>query len=167
MNQYVRSLTAALALAIVAVAYFTYQARMERPGLPRPASSHSAARPAPLPPAQPTAREILDRRVTLDLRGDQIVRLKALDRLWVREVSGLEAMAHDAEREFSIFATEAQGNKGASLPEIQRRSAEFGQLSAELRERRHQHSDAALRVLAEWQRQRLAQSRQPHRGEEP
>jgi hypothetical protein len=161
MSPHVRSLSAALALVIVAVAYFVFQARMERPGPPRPAPALSAARPAALPPAPPTASEILDQRVTLDLRGDQIVRLKALDRLWTREISGLTAMIHEAEREFSVFASDAQGTRGASLPEIQRRSAEWSQLSAELRERRQHHSDAALRVLAEWQQQRLAQSRAP------
>ena len=64
-------------------------------------------------------------------------------------------MIHDTERDFSIFASKAQGTK-ASLPEIQQRSAEFRQLSAELRERRQQHSDAALNVLDGWQRQRLS-----------
>ena len=46
-----------------------------------------------------------------------------------------------------------------SIQEIQRRSTEFSRLSAELRERRQHHSEAALRVLADWQRTRLAQSR--------
>jgi hypothetical protein len=160
MNPHVRSLSAALALVIVAAAYFVFQARIERPGPPRPAPALSAARPTALPPARPTARDILDQRVTLDLRGDQIVQLKALDRLWTREISGLTAMIHEAEREFSIFASAAQGTRRASLPEIQRRSAEWSQLSAELRERRQHHSDAALRVLAEWQ-QRLTQSKAP------
>ena len=161
MNPHARSLSATLAVVLVAAAYFVFQARMDRPGPPRPAPALSAARPPALAPAPPTAREILDQAATLDLRGDHIVRLEALDRLWTREVSGLEAMIHEAERGFSVFATEAQGRKGASLPEIQRRSATFSQLSAELRERRLHHSDAAIGVLAEWQRQRLAQSRRP------
>jgi hypothetical protein len=161
MNPHARSLSATLAVVLVAAAYFVYQARMERPGPPRPAPVLSTERPAALPPAPPTARQILDQRVALDLSGDQAVRLKALDRLWAREISGLEAMIHEAEREFSSFVNEAQGTKGASLQEIQQRSAEFSQLSAEMRERRQHHSEAALRVLAEWQRQRLAQSRPP------
>ena len=159
MTPQVRALTAALALLIVAGAYFAYQGRMERPGPPRPASALSTARPAG-PPVPPTAREILDRRAVLNLRGEQIARLEALDQRWTREVSGLEAMIRDAEREFSVFASEAQQRKGASLPEIQRRSTEFSQLSVELRERRRHHADAALGVLTEWQRQQLAQSRQ-------
>jgi len=158
MNPHVRALAAALALGIVAVAYFGYQSRMDRPGPSRPAPSLSAARAAALPPAPPIAAEILDQSMTLGLRGDQVVRLKALDRLWRGEISGLTAMIHGAARDFSIFASKAQGTK-ASLPEIQQRSAEFRQLSAELRERRQQHSNAALSVLDEWQRQRLASSR--------
>ena len=160
MNPQVRPVTAALALLIVAGAYFAYQGRMDRPGPPRPAASFSAARPTG-PPMPPTAREILDRRAILDLRAEQIARLETLDQLWTREASGLEAMIRDAERQFSVFATEAQHQKGASLPEIQRRSAEFSQLSAELRERRRHHADVALGVLTEGQRQRLAQPRPP------
>ena len=161
MNPQVRSLAATLAVVLVAAAYFVFQARMERPGPPRPAPALSAPRPAALPSAPPTAREILDQAGTLDLRGEQIVRLNALDRLWTSELSGLQARVDAAEREFSVFASESRGAKRAGLAEIQRRSAEFGQLSAELRERRQHHSDAALGVLAEWQRQRLAQSRRP------
>lgn len=159
MNTHARSLAATLAVVLVAVAYFVWEARIERPGPPRPTPALSAARPPDLPPAPPTAHEILDQSVTLDLRGDQVVRLKALDRLWTREISGLQPMIHEAEREFSGFVKDAQGTKRASLQEIQRRSATFSQLSAELRERRQHHSEAALRVLAEWQRQRLVQSR--------
>ena len=159
MNPHVRSLAAALALGIVAVAYFVYEARMDRTGLPRPAPSLSAARPAALPSTPPTAREILGQSVALDLRRDQVVQLNALDRLWRSEISGLEVRIHEAERDFSVFAGEAHGTKKASLSEIQQRSAEFRELSAELRERRQHHSDAAVRVLAEWQRRRLAESR--------
>jgi hypothetical protein len=161
MNPHVRSLAAAVGLATIAVAYFVYEGRIERPGPPRPAPVLSAARPPAWPPAPPTATDILDQRVALDLRGDQIVRLKALDRLWTREVRGVTAMIHEAEREWAVFVSDAQGGKRASLPEIQRRSAEFGQLSAELRERRQHHSEAALRVLDDWQRPRLAPPRPP------
>ena len=161
MNPHVRSLSATLVVVLVAAAYFVFQTRVERPGPPRPVSALSAARPTAAPPAPPTAREILDQSVALDLGGDQVVRLKALDRLWTSEIGGLTAMIHEAEREFSGFVKETQGAKGASLQEIQRRSATFSQLSVELRGRRQHHSEAALRVLAEWQRQRLAQSRPP------
>ena len=160
MNPHLRSLTATLALVAVATAYVLLQSRSERPAPRLPAPALSAARPAALPAAPHTAREILDRTVMLDLWGHQLVRLEALDRLWRREISGLEAAIHEAERELSGFMKEAQGSKGAtSIQEIQRRSLEFTQLSADLRERRQAHSEAALRVLADWQRHRLARSR--------
>src|SRR5262249_18037577 len=156
-----RSLAAAVALVIVAAGYFAYQARIERAAPPRPAPGFSAARPTVLPVLPPTARDIIDRSVALDLRSERIVRMRVLDQVWKSEMSGLEAMIHDAEREFSVFATEAQGKGGASLPEIQRRSAEFRQLGAELRQQRQQHSEAALRILADWQRERLAEAKRP------
>ncbi len=158
MNPAVRALSTSVALALVATTYFVLQPRAERPPPPRPSPTLSAPRP-PLPPAPPTARGILDRGVALDLWGDQRVRLKALDRLWRREISGLEAEIREAEREFSGFVNEAQGTRGVTAQEIQRRGTEFSQLSAELRERRQHHSEAALRVLADWQRTRLNQAR--------
>lgn len=161
MNPPVRYLTTTVALVTVALAYVLLQSRVERPAPRLPAPALSAARPAPLPPAPYTAREIVDRAGVLDLGGDQLVRLEALDRLWRSEVSGLEAAIQEAERELSGFMKEAQGGRGASVQEIQRRAASFSQLSAELRERRQHHSEAALYVLADWQRQRLAQSRPP------
>src|SRR5262245_2551334 len=133
MNLHVRSQAAAVALGIVAVAYLAYPARTERPGPPRPAPSPSASRAAALPPAPPTAAEILDRQGSLGLRGDQVIRLEALDRLWAREVGGLVARIHETEKEFSVFVREAQETAKVSLSEIQRRSAEFRQLSGELR----------------------------------
>ena len=161
MNPRLRYLSATLALVAVATAYFVLQSRSERPAPRLPTTVLSAARPAALPAAPPTAREILDRDVVLDLEGEQRLRLEALDSVWTREVSSLEAAIHEAEREFTGFMKEAQGSRGASIQEMQRRSAEFSQLSAELRERRQRHSEAALRVLADWQRQRLARSRSP------
>jgi hypothetical protein len=158
MKPAVRYVSTSVALALVATTYFVLQPRPDRPGPPRPSAALSAPRP-PLPPAPPTAREILGRSVTLDLRDDQRVRLEALERLWHREISGLEAEIGEAEREFSGFVKEAQGVRGMTAREIQRRGAELSQLSAELRERRQRHSEAALRVLADWQRTRLAQSR--------
>jgi hypothetical protein len=94
------------------------------------------------------------------------MRLQALDRVWKSESSGLEPRMQAAEREVSDFAAEAQGKKGANLRELQQRSGEFSRLSAELRERRLQHSDAALGVLYPWQRQRLDNVRPvDHRAE--
>lgn len=158
MNAVVRHLSTSVAVALVATTYFVLQPRTERPGPPRPSPALSAPRP-PLPPAPPTAREILDRGMALDLWGDQRVRLETLDRRWRSEIGGLEAEIREAEREFAGFAKEARGARGATAREIQRRGAEFSELSAELRERREQHSEAALRILADWQRARLAQAR--------
>jgi len=112
-----------------------------------------------LPPAPLSARVILDRGVALDLGGEQRRRLEALDRLWRHEISGLEAEIRETEREFAGFATETQGARGVTAGGIQRRGGEFGQLGAELRQRREHHSEAVLRVLASWQRARLTQSR--------
>ena len=166
MSPHVRSLSMALALVIVAAAYFGYQSRVERPGPPRPSSVLSAARPPTLPSAPPTARDILDRAWSLELRHDQFMRLQALDRVWKSESSGLEARILEAEREFSHFAAEAQGKKAANLRELQQRSGEFSRLSAELRERRLYHSDAALGELYQWQRERLIHLRPvDHRAE--
>jgi hypothetical protein len=47
---------------------------------------------------------------------------------------------------------EAQGGRGASLQEIQRRSAILRDLSATLREARWQHGLASAEVLTEQQR---------------
>ena len=157
MSPSARYLSTSLALALVATGYFLLQARTERLAPPRPALS--AQRPAALPPAPPTAREVLDRAGTLELGGHQLVRLEALDRLWRREIGGLEAEIRTAEREFSGFVQQAQGARGLTAQEIQRHGTEFSHLSAELRARRLRHSEAALRVLADWQRKRLAESR--------
>jgi hypothetical protein len=117
-----------------------------------------------LPPAPPIARDLLARVVALDLRPDQAARLEALDRAWEREAEGLEEALREAERDFSSFMKDAQATRGASVQEIQRRSAEYSQLSATLRERRRRHADAALAVLVGWQRDRLAHEGRPDVG---
>ena len=92
MNPHVRSLSAALALGIVAVAYFVFQARMDRPGPPRPAAralrrapGRVASRPAhgarhPGSEGCPGPQRGPDRSP------------QGLDRLWTHEMSGLTAM---------------------------------------------------------------------------
>ena len=158
MNPAVRALSTSVALALAATTYFVLQPRAESPGPPRPSSALSA--PRPMPPLAPlSAREILDRGVALDLGGEQRRRLEALDRLWRREISGLQAEIRETEREFAGFAEGTRGGRGVTAREIQRRATEFSQLSAEVRQRREHHSEAALAVLAGWQRARLTQSR--------
>jgi hypothetical protein len=155
MSPRARYLSTTLALAAVVLAYVLWQRPPDRPTPGLPAASARAARPAP-PLTPPTARQILDRAMVLDLRHDQMVRLQALDRLWTSEESELQAAIRDAEGEFSTFMKETQTSGGASVQEIQRRSAEFSSLSATLRERRQRHAEAALRLLDGWQRHRLA-----------
>jgi hypothetical protein len=70
----------------------------------------------------------------------------------VRRSSELQAAIDDEERQFSAFMKEAQGGRGASLQEIQQRSANLRALSATLREARWQHSLASAEVLTEQQR---------------
>lgn len=160
MSPRVRYLSTTVALVALAVAYVFWQSRLERPTPRRPAASAPVIRPAsPAPvPLPPTAREILDRAAALDLSDHQVVRLRALDRLWTSEASGLDAAIHVAEGEFSAFMMTAQASGGANMQDIQSRSAELRRLGALLRERRQQHSDVAVGLLADWQRQRLAKA---------
>jgi hypothetical protein len=159
MSPQARASAAAVAVAIIAAAFFGYEARLERPGAPRSASSTSAATAASSPPIPLTAHEVLEQRLTVGLRRMQIVRLEALDRQWTRERSALQARIHDAEREFSVFAGESRNGGRVGLAEIQERSSELRQLSAQLRKDRAHHADAVSRVLDEWQRERLIRSR--------
>jgi hypothetical protein len=160
MSPRVRYLSTTVALVALAAAYVFWQDRLERPTPRLPAASAPVIRPAsPDPvPLPPTAREILDRVVALDLSDHQVIRLRALDRLWTSEASGQEAAIRGAEAEFSTFMNAARESGGASMQEIQSRSAELRRLSALLRERRQQHSDVAVGLLADWQRQRLARA---------
>ena len=157
MSPRARYLSTTLALVAVAVAYVVLQRPVERPAPRLPAWSLPAVRPGAVPPAPPTAREILDRAFTLDLRPDQMARLLALDRLWKAEARELEKAVQEAQRELSSFMQAAQGSRGATVQEIRRRSAGFSDLSAALRAGRQRHSEAALQLLAHWQRQRLIQ----------
>ncbi len=151
MSPRVRSLSTMLALLAVAGGYALSQGWIDRPG-PRPVAREAGARPAPPPAPAPSAREILDRGEAWGLSGEQAARLRALDTEWARRASDLQAAIDDAERQFSAFMKEAQGGRGASLQEIQRRSANLRDLSATLREARRQHGLASAEVLTEHQR---------------
>jgi len=151
-----RYLSTTVALLAVGLGYALLQGRPER-SPPRPAPrSEAVARPAPPPAAPPTARGILDRRAALSLTADQAARLEALDVQSRNEAAELEPALAAASQELSRFMKEAQSAGGTSVQEIQRRSAEFRELGAALRERRRLHSEAAAHVLTESQRQRLA-----------
>lgn len=160
MSPRVRYLSTTVALVALAAAYVFWQGRLERPAPRLPAASAPVIRPAsPAPvPLPPTAREILDGAVALDLSDHQVTRLRALDRLWTSEASRLDAAIRGAETEFSAFMKTAQASGGANMQEIQLRSEELRRFSALLRERRQQHSGVAVGLLADWQRQRLAKA---------
>ena len=157
MSPRVRYFSTSLALLAVGLGYALIQGRVGRLALPPPARAE-AARPAPLPPAPPTAREMLERGTALSLTSDQTDRLEALDRQWQRESAPLEAASSEAEQEFSRFMREAKAGGKTNLQEIQRRSAEFRDRSAALRERRQIHAGTAARLLTETQRRVLAQA---------
>ncbi len=151
-----RYLAATVALLVVGLGYAVFQGRPERPA-PRPgAPSEAVARPAPPPATPPTARGILERRASLSLTVDQVARLEALDAEWKKEAGELEPALAAASQELSRFMKESQSAGGTSVQEIQRRSAEFREVSAAFRERRRLHGEAAAHVLTESQRQRLA-----------
>jgi len=156
MNPRLRYLFTTLALVTVGVGYAWIQGQWDRPAPRVPARSAAVGRPIPPRPTPPTAREILDRGETLSLTADQKARLSGLDRKWREESGGLEAALQTAEEEFSGFMKEAQAGGRTSLQEIQRRSAEVGELSASLRERRLLHAKAAARGLTESQLRELA-----------
>jgi hypothetical protein len=155
MSPRVRYLATTLALVAAVLAYALWQRPHDRPSPRLPAASAPTPRPAS-PPMPPTAGRILDQAVVLGLTPDQRVRLRALDRFWTSEERELQTAVRDAERELSAFMKDAQGSGGASVQQIQQRSAGFSSLSATLRERRQRHSEAALQLLDGWQRQRLA-----------
>lgn len=155
MSSRLRYLSTTVALVAVGLGYALIQGRPEMPA-PRPAAQPGAVvRPVPPAAAPPTAREILDRRAALSLTADQAARLEALDVEWRKEAAELEPAVEAASQEFSRFMKDAQSSGGASVQEIQRRSVEFRELSAALRDRRRLHGEAAAHVLTESQRQRL------------
>jgi len=151
MSPRVRYLSTTLALLAVAAGYTLSQGWVERQS-PRPMLREAGARPVPLPAPAPSAREILDRVPAVGLSREQAARLRALDAEWVRRSSALQAAIDDEESQFSTFMKEAQGGRGASLQEIQRRSANLRDLSATLREARWRHGLASAEVLTEQQR---------------
>ncbi|MBI2157747.1 MAG: hypothetical protein HYU26_12715 [Candidatus Rokubacteria bacterium] len=149
-------LATSLVLLAVGFGYALTQGRADRPAPPRPAGVAVAPR-VPPPRPLPTARELLDRRAALSLSEEQTRRLEVLAREWSSESARLEAELQAATAEFSRFMTEAQAGRGASLQEIQRRSADAGELGAWVREQRRLHGEAAAGLLADWQRAKLVQ----------
>ena len=151
-----RYLVTSLTLLGVGFGYALTQGRVERPAPPRPTGVAASPRLLP-PPAPRTAREILGRGISLSLTADQKRRLEVLAGEWASESTRLEGQVEAATAEFSRFMSEAHARRGASLVEIQRRSADVGELSARLRERRGLHGEAAAGLLTDRQRMTLAQ----------
>ena len=160
MNIWRHSLTlATVALVVAGVAWAIIKAPTERPRLPRP-EPVVMMRPAVVA-LPPTARDILGGAALLDLKAAQRTRLRALDATWTSESTAAQADLDAATAEFSRFMDEARATGRTSLPEIQRRAAEIGELSAALRQRRQRHAEAATAILDEWQRTRLEQVTRP------
>lgn len=151
MSPRVRYLSTTLALLAVAAVYTLSQGWVAHQ-TPRPMVRQAGVRPVPPPAPAPSARDILDRGPAVGLSREQAARLRALDAEWVRQSSDLQVAIDDEERQFSAFMKEAQGGRGASLLEIQRRSANLRDLSAALREARWRHGLASAEVLTEQQR---------------
>jgi hypothetical protein len=151
-------LVSTLGLVGLVAAYFVLQGAPPRPGprLERP--PQGLARPA-APPRLLTAHEILS-RADLGLASGQVERLQALDLEWSERNRGLLASVEAAQAELSHFM-ETQGTGRANLAELERRSADFRELSAELRQRRTLHAEAAMDVLTEPQRRQLVPATSP------
>ncbi len=158
MSPRLRYLSTTLALVAVGLGYAAIQGRATRPA-PRIEARPIVARPLASP--LPTAREILDRGTDLALTNDQRARLEALDQQWKKESAGVQVGVQEAEREFTQFM-QAQASGKASLQEIQRRSADYRELSAELRELRRRHAEAAAVTLTESQQRTLVLLASPH-----
>jgi hypothetical protein len=99
---------------------------------------------------------MLDRGADLSLTADQKSRLTALDEKWRKDSAPVETALKTPEQEFSQYMKEAQAEGKTNLQEIQRRSADYRDLSAELRELRQRHAEAAAQVLTESQQRTLA-----------
>ncbi len=152
MSLRTRYLATTLALLAIGLGFGLSQGRT-RPAPPRPPArdAHVPARLV-LPP---TAEESLGRAEALRLRSGQATRLRTLADAWREELERLEAALQAASAEFDQFAAGARRGGGASVPELQRRSADLQALSAELRERRAAHSLRAVEILTDAQRELL------------
>ena len=153
MSVRTRYLTTTLALLAIGLGFGISQWHTRLPALPKPPARDVRVPARPANP--PTAREVLSRTEVLQLRPEQAARLRALERAWRADVESLEAALGAASAEFERFVADARRGGGASVPEIQRRSADLQALSAELRERRAAHSRQAVETLTDAQRNAL------------
>jgi hypothetical protein len=148
-----------LGLLAVAAAGLVLQSAPPRPApaIQRPAQ-HAGRR---TPPPRPiTARGVLEGRAQLGLTASQAARLEVLDRDWSERNRDLDAALEAARQEVARHVESQPGGR-TSLAELERRSADFQDLSAELRQRRRLHADATLEILTEPQRRQLVPATSP------
>jgi Spy/CpxP family protein refolding chaperone len=149
----IRPVAAVLIMSVLAAVYLLWQQAPARPAPPRPPK---AARAPALAPRY-TARDLL--ATSLALQSLQVRRLEALARTWDEERRPLERSLAMAQGEFEEFMADATRGNRVRLDDVQARSVELRQLSAELREARAAHEVAAVAVLTP--EQRAALSRRP------
>lgn len=147
-----RPLAATVLMAAVAVGWLAYQSP-SRPAPPRPTPGPRLANAPAMPPA---ARELLAAPVSL--APEQRRALEQLAAGWEDEQARMDAAIGAARETFDTFMAEAARGKGASVGEIQARSADLQELSAALRARRAAHGAAAMAVLTAAQRAALTKS---------
>ena len=144
-----RSIVVASVVMLAVVAWLAAPPGVQRAPL---RVARSAVPPVwPAPP--PLARDVL--ASGLSLSAAQHRELEALASQWERESTALEAAVGAAAEEFDRFAAAAKAAGRTSLAEVQQRSAELRELSAELRAHRQVQVDGALAVLTDAQRRQL------------
>lgn len=159
MSPRLRYLSTTLTLVVVGLGYALVQGWPAR-STPHLEKSAAAAQPPASP--LPTARQMLDREAELSLTPDQKGRLLALDAKWRQESAPLLAALEAAEQEFSRFMNASHAGGKVSLQEIQPQSADYRELSAELRELRRRQAGETAEVLTQSQQRTLVLLTSPH-----
>ena len=146
----IRPVAAALIMSVLVMVYVLWQQAPARPAPPRPPKA------AGVPALGPryTARDLLG--TSLALQSLQVRRLEDLATTWDEERKPLEKSLAMAQRDFEEFMADATRGNRVRLDDVQTRSVELRQLSAELREARAAHEVAALAVLTPEQRDTLS-----------
>jgi hypothetical protein len=150
-------MTIAVAVAALAVGYSVWPAPVTRSRPIVPARTSEVP-----PPPRYGARELL--AAGLDLSTTQRTALMHLAAEWDEESTGLEDRIRAARVEFETFMETTKQRRGASVAEIQARSADLREMSGILRQRSEAHRAAALAVLTSDQRQRLGGGPQTTQG---
>jgi hypothetical protein len=147
MTPGVRSLTASLALVMVAGGYVWMQSRVERPAPPRPQRITSRAEP-PVPLV--TASAALTAGIALSSRQRAELQRMAAD--WDGERASFDSAVTSAARQFELVMAEARPSGRTTISDLQRGSESIRELSADLHRRRLRHRKDVLSVLDEAQR---------------